>query len=128
MNADRPNVGTLEHRDRTRCNLTREDFHPDGDESCADGGRPEDHPSRERGEATTTVWALVVISMIFLMACIVIGQRLEDKRLESQYPCINDEDGWAQTSMGEGGCDVITEDDPRWDCSTMGNGVCGETP
>lgn len=21
---------------------------------------------------------------------------------------------------------VITEDDPRWDCRTMGNGVCGE--
>lgn len=22
--------------------------------------------------------------------------------------------------------EVITEDDPGWDCRTMGNGVCGE--
>ena len=32
------------HADETGCGLTREDFHPDGDEPCVDGGEPDDHP------------------------------------------------------------------------------------
>lgn len=46
-----------EHIERTGCGLTREDFHPDGEPCCEDGGLPEEHPSRneENGrEATVT--------------------------------------------------------------------------
>lgn len=35
------------HVESTGCNLSREDFHPDGDEPCVDGGAPDEHPSNE---------------------------------------------------------------------------------
>lgn len=31
-------------------------------------------------------------------------------------------------SEGHPASGVITEDDPRWDCATMGNRVCGTSP
>lgn len=43
------------HTDTTYCALTREDFHPDGEPCCEDGGLPEEHPSsnEENGREAT---------------------------------------------------------------------------
>lgn len=49
------------------------------------------------------------------------------------YECagVNGAPGFSYNDPTDGVCDsteVIHEDDPRWDCATMGNKICGPTP
>jgi hypothetical protein len=65
----------------------------------------------KRGENTVVTLVLVVIGAV-LVAAAIIGQDLKQARLDK----------------GESGTIPPVscyEDEPCWDCTTMGNGVCG---
>lgn len=59
-------------------------------------GQRNNLPSLAEAAAVATI---LVVSVLIVGICAVVGQSWKDAR--------------------------IMEDDPRWDCATMGNGVCG---
>ena len=66
-----------------------------------------------KGLRLTTRGTVVVIILSYLLvfACFAIGQSLKHGRLADE-----------QGTIAPLTC---VEDDPCWDCKTMGNGVCG---